>query len=183
MLYFLYFIIYSFIGFILETIYFLFTKGHFISRKCFLLSPLCPVYGLGAIAILLATKYIKKYKIVSILIGGIIASIVEFLFHYIYKDILGVTIWDYSNLSFNLNGRICLLYSLFWCFLAGVLIYFIHPYIEKKIPSIPRSIFLTMLVLFGIDSILSIILYKHFGNKDAINLFWLKTNYNYLKIL
>ena len=62
MAYFMYFVLYSFIGFLLETLYTLVTRGILISKKCFLINLLCPVYGFGAIAILACTKPIKQYK-------------------------------------------------------------------------------------------------------------------------
>lgn len=59
---FIYFIIYSFIGFIIETIYTLLTKGVFKMKKCFMLNFLCPVYGVGALLILYTTRKFRKKK-------------------------------------------------------------------------------------------------------------------------
>ena len=56
---FMYFIIYSFIGFILETLYTLLTKGIFKMKKCFLINCLCPVYGVGALLILYTTRKMR----------------------------------------------------------------------------------------------------------------------------
>lgn len=176
MIYFVYFVFYSFIGFILETLYSLVTRGIFIWKKCFLFNLLCPVYGFGAIAILLSTKSIREYKIATMIVGGIAATIVEYIVHYIYQEWLGVMIWDYSDVLYNINGRICLTFTFFWCILSGILVYFIHPILEKNMTSIPKSLVLTMLFFIGIDAILSIVLYKRYGNKNAVNISWLLAN-------
>ena len=57
--YIIYFFIYSFIGWLIETIYALFVHGYFVKRG-FLFGPICPIYGFGAVLLLLATK--KLYK-------------------------------------------------------------------------------------------------------------------------
>lgn len=177
MLYFLYFIIYSFIGFVLETLYTLFTTNILVMKKCFLFNFLCPVYGIGALVILGATKYFRDNKLLTIIVGGIAATVVEYFIHFIYKDMLGVTIWSYDGYKFNIQGRICMLFTFFWSFLSYFLVYFIHPFIEKNMPPIPKSVALSLLIFVGIDSILSIFLYKFYGTKDAVNIFWLTSIY------
>ena len=179
MSYFVYFLLYSFIGFILETLYSIVTKGFFIWKKCFLFNLLCPVYGFGALAIILSTRYIREYKFLTIFVGGIVATIVEYVVHYVYEEILGVSIWDYSDVPYNVNGRICLTFTFFWFILSGILVYWIHPYIEKNLTSIPKSLFLTVLIFVGIDAIISVFLYKKFGNKNAVNINWLITNFRH----
>ncbi|MBE7057482.1 MAG: hypothetical protein E7387_00055 [Ruminococcaceae bacterium] len=176
MAYFIYFVVYSFIGFILETLYTLVTKGIFIWKKCFLFNLLCPVYGFGSIAILWSTKGIREHKIITMIVGGLVATLVEYILHYIYQEWLGVMIWDYSDVSYNINGRICLTFTFFWCILSGILVYFIHPIIEKNMTSIPKSLLLAMLFFIGIDAIISIVLYKRYGNKNAVNINWLLSN-------
>ena len=76
---FLYFIIYSILGFILETIFGLITKGVIESRKSFLIGPFCGIYGLGAVIMILALKNVKKNNF-SLFFGGfIVGSIVEYV--------------------------------------------------------------------------------------------------------
>ena len=175
--YFIYFILYSFIGFLLETIYSLVTTGGFILKKCFLFNYLCPVYGCGAISILLATKYIREYKILTMIVGGLVATLVEFIVHYIYSEFIGVSIWDYSELSYNIQGRVCISFTFFWFILSGILVYLIHPYLQKHMPNIPNSIAFVILIFVAIDGIISICLYNKFGHKDAVNINWLISNY------
>ena len=109
-----YFIIYSVVGYIIETIFGIITKGTWESRQSFLYGPFCAIYGLGAaIMIIFLHKYSKNYT--RLFIGGfIVGSIVEYLVSWIGEILLGVKWWDYSNMPLNINGRICVYFSIFW---------------------------------------------------------------------
>lgn len=135
-----YFIIYSVVGYIIETVFGIVTKGRWESRQSFLYGPFCAIYGLGAaIMIIFLHKYSKKYNI--LFVGGfIVGSIVEYLVSWIGEMILGVKWWDYSNMPLNINGRICVYFSLFWGFLALYLIASFNPKIDRMIDWIKSKI-------------------------------------------
>lgn len=128
-----YFIIYSVVGYIIETIFGIITKGVWESRQSFLYGPFCAIYGLGAtIMIIFLHKYSKNYT--RLFIGGfIVGSIVEYLVSWIGEMLLGVKWWDYSNMPLNINGRICVYFSIFWGFLALYLIASFNPRIDRLI--------------------------------------------------
>ena len=128
-----YFIIYSVVGYIIETIFGIITKGTWESRQSFLYGPFCAIYGLGAaIMIIFLHKYSKNYT--RLFIGGfIVGSIVEYLVSWIGEILLGVKWWDYSNMPLNINGRICVYFSIFWGFLALYLIGSFNPRIDRLI--------------------------------------------------
>lgn len=128
-----YFIIYSVVGYIIETIFGIITKGVWESRQSFLYGPFCAIYGLGAaIMIIFLHKYSKNYT--RLFIGGfIVGSIVEYLVSWIGEMLLGVKWWDYSDMPLNINGRICVYFSIFWGFLALYLIASFNPRIDKLI--------------------------------------------------
>ena len=128
-----YFIIYSVVGYIIETIFGIITKGTWESRQSFLYGPFCAIYGLGAaIMIIFLHKYSKNYT--RLFIGGfIVGSIVEYLVSWIGEMLLGVKWWDYSNMPLNINGRICVYFSIFWGFLALYLIASFNPRIDRLI--------------------------------------------------
>ena len=128
-----YFIIYSFAGFIIETLFGLFTKGVIESRKSFLYGPFCSIYGLGAAVMLMFLhKYIKKYN--SLFLGGfILGSIVEYIISWFGEVFLHIKWWDYSDMPLNINGRICVYFSIFWGFLALYLIASFNPRIDRLI--------------------------------------------------
>ncbi len=128
-----YFIIYSVVGYIIETIFGIITKGTWESRQSFLYGPFCAIYGLGAaIMIIFLHKYSKNYT--RLFIGGfIVGSIVEYLVSWIGEILLGVKWWDYSDMPLNINGRICVYFSIFWGFLALYLIASFNPRIDRLI--------------------------------------------------
>ena len=128
-----YFIIYSVVGYIIETIFGIITKGVWESRQSFLYGPFCAIYGLGAtIMIIFLHKYSKNYT--RLFIGGfIVGSIVEYLVSWIGEILLGVKWWDYSDMPLNINGRICVYFSIFWGFLALYLIASFNPRIDRLI--------------------------------------------------
>ena len=128
-----YFIIYSIVGYIIETIFGIITKGVWESRQSFLYGPFCAIYGVGAvIMIMFLHGYSKKYT--RLFLGGfIVGSIVEYLVSWIGEMLLGVKWWDYSNMPLNINGRICVYFSIFWGFLALYLIASFNPRIDRLI--------------------------------------------------
>ena len=128
-----YFIIYSFAGFIIETLFGLFTKGVIESRKSFLYGPFCSIYGLGAAVMLIfLNKYSKKYN--SLFLGGfILGSIVEYIISWFGEVFLHIKWWDYSDMPLNINGRICVYFSLFWGFLSIYLVASLNPKVDRFI--------------------------------------------------
>ena len=158
-----YFIIYSIVGYIIETIFGIITKGRWESRQSFLYGPFCAIYGLGAaIMIIFLHKYSKKYT--TLFWGGfIVGSIVEYLVSLIGEMILGVKWWDYSDMPLNINGRICVYFSLFWGFLALYLIASFNPRIYKFINwckskislKTLKSLTLTVTIIMLIDFIIT----------------------------
>ena len=128
-----YFIIYSVAGYIIETLYGMITKGVWESRQSFLYGPFCGIYGLGAVVMILCLhKFPKKYNV--LFIGGfIVGSIVEYAISLFGEVVLGVKWWDYSNMPLNINGRICVYFSVFWGFLGMYLIASLNPKVERLI--------------------------------------------------
>ena len=128
-----YFIIYSVAGYIIETLYGMITKGVWESRQSFLYGPFCGIYGLGAVVMILCLhKFPKKYNV--LFIGSfIVGSIVEYAISLFGEVVLGVKWWDYSNMPLNINGRICVYFSVFWGFLGMYLIISLNPKVDKII--------------------------------------------------
>lgn len=146
-----YFIIYSVVGYIIETIFSIITKGTWESRQSFLYGPFCAIYGLGAsIMIIFLHKYTKKYN--TLFFGGfIIGSITEYLVSLFGEMMLGVKWWDYSNMPLNINGRICVYFSLFWGFLALYLIASFNPKVDRFINWVKKKISLWILKILTLS--------------------------------
>ena len=128
----LYFFIYAFVGWLMETLYSLLVLGHFTKRG-FLFGPICPIYGFGAILMIL---FISKYKNNSLKLffaSAILFSVFEYVVGFALDAIFAARWWDYTYDFFNLNGRISILYT-FACGVIGLLfINNIHPFISKKV--------------------------------------------------
>lgn len=130
---FAYFIIYSVAGYIIETLYGIATKGVWESRQSFLYGPFCAIYGLGAVIMIVCLHKLPR-KFNTLFVGGfIVGSIVEYLVSLIGEMILGVKWWDYSGMPLNIDGRICVYYSIFWGFLGIYLIASLNPKVDKLI--------------------------------------------------
>lgn len=130
---FAYFILYSVIGFVLETIFAFIMDGVIESRQSFLYGPFCAIYGVGAVIIIVGLQKIKKNNITLFLGGIFFGAIVEYLISLLGEMVFHVKWWDYSNLPFNINGRICLMYSIVWGFLSVFLLKQFNPKIDKFI--------------------------------------------------
>lgn len=143
------------------------------SRKCMLFSFLCPVYGLGGVAVSALASPFKDSKIAAFFIGMIAATLVEYIMDIFYKEFLGVSFWDYSQRPLNINGRVWIVYSVCWGLLSLLVVYKIHPVVFNFVNGVPSSVIIPMSVFFFADTVFSTILMYHFRTKDAINLTWI----------
>ena len=157
-----YFIIYSVAGYVVETIYGIITKGVWESRQSFLYGPFCGIYGLGAVIMIICLhKFPKKFN--ALFIGGfIVGSIVEYVVSLVGEWLLGVRWWDYSEMPLNINGRICVYFSVFWGFLGIYLIASLNPKVDRIIDWIKskfktykalKTFVMTVFILLIIDCI------------------------------
>ena len=128
-----YFIIYSVLGYIIETIFGIVTKGTWESRQSFLYGPFCGIYGLGAVIMILSLQYFNQNSNRLFWGGFVVGSIIEYVVSWIGEVVLNVKWWDYSNMPLNLNGRICVFFSIFWGLLAIYLMSYINPRVDKLI--------------------------------------------------
>ena len=165
-IYFLYFLIFAIIGWLLETSFSFYALGHFTKRG-FLYGPLCPIYGWGAIILIMFFSTYRKHNIKLFIYSAIIFSIFEYFVSFILEASFSQNWWDYTNEFMNLNGRISIFYSFAWGIIAILFINLIYPFFKKKVnkilSKIPYRIQLVtvyMLVLtFLSDTVLSIIKY------------------------
>ena len=154
-----YFIVYSVAGYIIETIFGLVTKGVLESRKSFLYGPFCGIYGVGAVVMIIGLQRFKKNNYTLFAGGFIIGSIIEYVISFIGEWFFHIKWWDYSSMPFNINGRICVWFSLFWGALAIYLMSHIHPRVDKLIekikPSILKPLTIILTILIFIDFIVT----------------------------
>lgn len=162
---FLYFMVYSIIGWCTEMVYCRIVEGHFSDRG-FLYGPYCPIYGFGGLIILIFLAPCKDNPIVLFLLAVLLTTILEYVTGFLMEKIFNAKWWDYSQMKFNLNGRICLLNSILFGIFGVVVTYFVHPYIAMflgKIPTeiVPKVIDIILVILsidfaFSLSSVLNL---------------------------
>lgn len=132
------FYLYSFVGWVWESCYVSLKKARWVNRG-FLNGPFLPIYGFGALTILLSTLAVRENLPLIFLFGMAAASVLEYFTGVGMEKIFHVHYWDYSNQKFNLNGHICLTSSLAWGFFSVLLVRVIHPPVETAVLSIPAT--------------------------------------------
>lgn len=166
-IYFLLFIIYSVVGWIIEMIDVAILNKKIVNRG-FLIGPYCPVYGVGALLMLI---FLNKYvydPFILFCMSFLICGILEYLTSYIMEKLFKARWWDYSSNKFNLNGRICL-GNLVLFGLGGIILFYIaNPFIMKILMSISEPVLnvitLILLFLFIIDFCISFKIIFEFKN-------------------
>lgn len=162
----LYFFTYAFIGWVLETFYAVYELGHFTKRG-FLLGPICPIYGYGAVILLMFLSKYKDNSFKLFFFSAIVFSLFEYVAGFALDALFAAKWWDYSNEFFNLNGRISIFFSFVWGIIALIFINHVHPFIKRKLEKLLDKIpyaFQTYLIrffflIFITDTILSSIKY------------------------
>ena len=131
----------SFAGVVVELLWCLFRNGYLESRSGLVYGPFNPVYGIGAVVMTLALyRYRNRSASISFFGGAIVGSVIEYLLSWGQETLFGSTSWDYSHMPFNLDGRICLLYSLFWGVLGVLWIKSLYPRVAQVILKIPNRL-------------------------------------------
>ena len=157
------FLLYSLLGFIMEST--LFKNTSPLKTSGVLNGPITLVYGLGGIAIILINKYIiskiKTNKTIKIIIFFIIyaiaLAIVEFISGYLCKLIFGVEMWNYENKKYHIGKYTCLEYIPIWGTIAIIITYILKPFIDKILKLIPKEATYLFLLILSLDTIITLI--------------------------
>ena len=146
---FLMFMIYSFLGWIVDIV------GNFLSKKQivnrgFFIGPYCPIYGFGALFITFFLHLIPVQNYLFVFISCIlICSFLEYMTSYVLEKLFHARWWDYSDHRFHINGRVSLTTSLGFGTLGLILVYIFNPFFLKIIKNIPTLIFnIIMIIIF-----------------------------------
>lgn len=157
--YFILYIIYSIIGWLIEVILTFIKKKKFINRG-FFIGPYCPIYGKGALLVIILLNNYQENPLVLFTLSIAICSIIEYFGSYILQKLFNTSWWDYSSKKYNINGRICLETMIPFGLGCVALIYFINPIISKLILSIDFEILnilaIVILILYIIDIVVSL---------------------------
>lgn len=154
-----YFIIYSFFGWCLESVYktIIFKK---VTNSGFLYGPFCPMYGIGAV-MMIAASNLSDNILVIFLLGFFIFTLWEYLVAVVLEKLFKTKYWDYSHLKFNFQGRICLKNSIYWGILGVLLVFVIQPVVENLTNAIPENVLfylnIAICLIIFVDAIVTIV--------------------------
>ena len=158
------FFVYSILGYIFEALVTLITKGSFSSGIFY--GPITPVYGLGAIIILVVSKKLFKNlhlprlveTIIVFFVVSILLSFIEWLGGILIEFIFDKSLWNYSEQKYNIGKYISLEMTLVWGIISILFIYVINPLLNKVIIKIPKWLTIILIILFIFDVIITLIL-------------------------
>ena len=163
-----YFIIYSFAGFLLEVAFARAIRHPKRDRKCLILLPLCPVYGLGACGLLLLPEGVRERPVLLFVCAAALCTAVEYAVGLFYEKALGVPFWDYRALPLNLGGKVCLPFSLLWGGMTVLLAPQLQPFGPRLAQSAPHWLAAPAAALFLVDSGLTFYLLRTTRRTDAL---------------
>lgn len=135
----LFFYIYSLIGWIWESCYESVKYRKWINRG-FMHGPFLPIYGFGAMAMLLTTIPVREHLALVFLFGMIAATILEYITGVLMEKLFHMRYWDYSEQFLNIKGHICLKCSLVWGMFSLLLVRVVHVRVEKIVLMLPEQI-------------------------------------------
>ena len=163
-----YFWFYSFLGYLLEKLFAAATNSLHQVRRCFAALPLCPVYGLGMLAVLALPEGIRNSWWLP-LFGGAAATAVEYAVHWGYEQFLGVAFWDYSALAGNIRGRVSVPFALCWGVLTAAAVWWVQPWAAALAAGVSPAVVYALLFPFTADAVLSFHILRATGDIDALS--------------
>jgi uncharacterized membrane protein len=153
------FFTFSLIGWCWEVFYGI-IKGHGFLNRGVLFGPWLPIYGFSGVIIYILLKRFKDNPIFVFVGSFVICNIIEYITSWYLETTKGIRWWDYSNKLFNINGRICLINSIFFGIMGCIFYYHIIPILKSFYKKIPNKIMIilciSLITLFSIDFIHSI---------------------------
>lgn len=159
-----YFIIYSFLGWVMESIVRSIAEKKIINTG-FLIGPICPIYGIGAIIIFLFLNQFENNLFLLFLISIIVLTIWEYLVGVLLETIFHTKYWDYSDHKINFQGRVCLTNSICWGILGIIFVKFIHPFMQEMIAKVDIQLLHYIIGIISIvilvDVVISVIKIKN----------------------
>ncbi len=135
----LYLMIYSFIGWTMESVYVSVKLKKPVNRG-FLNGPACPIYGVGALILITFLAPVSHNLPLLFVLGLVLTSLLEYAVGFAMEKLFHAKWWDYSDQKFNINGRVSLKNSIYWGLLSALLMTQVHPRITQLVDMIPKNI-------------------------------------------
>lgn len=134
------FMISCILGWAIEVLFAYVTMGTFQNRSSFIYGPIGGAYGFGSIVLTFSLYKFRNCSNLKVFyISFLVGTIWEYIMSFGMELFLGFSAWDYSWQFLNINGRVCLLYSIFWGFLGLFWIKLFYPFLIKIIDKIPKD--------------------------------------------
>lgn len=154
-----YFFIYSFLGWCLEVCYAALNTGTFVNRG-FLNGPYCPIYGVGVVIVILLVFPLRKNMLLLYVASVVLTSVLELVTGFALEKIFHYRWWNYSDVPFNIDGYVCLKFSLMWGIACIIVVDVIHPLVDDFVRWIPHFIgkilLGIMIVMMAIDLVATV---------------------------
>ena len=133
------FLIYGFVGWCCEVAFAAIVHGRFVNRG-FLNGPICPIYGVGALAVVLLLSPLRGHLVLLFLASGLVATVIELVTGWALEKLFHTKWWDYSNYKFNYKGYICPQFSLLWGAACTVIVRWVNPGVLVLVNQMPRTV-------------------------------------------
>lgn len=145
----LHFFVYGFLGWCTEVAFAACKEKKFVNRG-FLNGPICPIYGIGVTVVLQFLSSYKNRVVLLYILSVILVTTLEWVTGFILEKLFHNKWWDYSNKPFNLNGYVCLGFSLIWGVGCVGIVKFVHPIIQKGLTFLPHWLGIVLILIFSI---------------------------------
>lgn len=145
-----FFTFYSFLGWCIEVAYYYKNEHRFVNRG-FLKGPFCPIYGYSIVTIVIFLDKYKSNVFILFLLGFLFTSLFEYVTGFLLEKTFKAKWWDYSDDPFNIQGRVCLPYSLLWATGEVLIVDVVHPIVNAfvdRIPSFSGMILFYMIIIY-----------------------------------
>lgn len=157
---FLLFFIYSFLGYIVESISVSLMEKKVVWNRGFLVGPYIPIFGIGAMTMILTLQKYKDDIVALFIMSMVVCLTIEYLCSLVAEKIFKLRWWNYSDKLFNINGRICLQNGILFGIGGVLIVKYVNTWIENLILLLPNSIMVTisiiLTIIFVSDTILSL---------------------------
>ncbi|MBQ3045234.1 MAG: putative ABC transporter permease [Clostridia bacterium] len=135
------FIVCCVVGFAVETFWCLIKNGYIESRKSLVYGPFSVAYGMGGVLLsAVLTNFTDSSLLKVFLVSFVVGTAAEYICSLGQEIVFGSVAWDYSHLPLNINGRVCLLYSIFWGMLGIVWVKLVMPLTDKFTEIVPANL-------------------------------------------
>ena len=152
------FFCYSFIGYILEIIEVYRVSHSIVFSRGFLIGPYLPIFGFGAILMIYILEPYKNDYVVLFVLGLVICCLLEYFTSLIMEKIFKLRWWDYSDMRFNINGRVCLETGVKFGLGGIIIVKFFNPILISILSLIPYKIVIILGVIISIIMITDFII-------------------------